>query len=111
MLVDHTLLGAWGDGQHSKKEVIYGGHDRSDSFFSWDYATHIMLRGPRMPPANRQIHSANGVDEVRRYGSPKFAYREVVEPFLIINSFSIAAVLVALFTVSAPRSMAATPNL
>ena len=64
-----------------------------------------------MTPTNRQINHANGIDELRRYRSLKFAYREMMEPFLIIISFSVAAVLVALFTVSGPRSMAATLNL
>ena len=78
---------------------------------SWNFATRIMLGCPRMTHTNRQINHANETDEVRRYGSLKFAYREMVGPFLIIISGSIAAVLVALFAVSGPRSTAQTLNL
>ena len=64
-----------------------------------------------MTHTNRQINHANEIDEVRRYGSLKFAYREMVGPFMIIISGSVAAVLVALFAVSGPRSTAQTLNL
>ena len=64
-----------------------------------------------MTHTKRQISPADEIDEVRRYGSAKFAYREMIEPFLIIVSFSVAVVLVALLAVSAPRSTSATLNL
>ena len=64
-----------------------------------------------MTHTNRQINHANEIDEVRRYGSLRLAYREMSKPFLIIISFSVAAVLVALFAVSGPRNTAETLNL
>ena len=64
-----------------------------------------------MTHTKRQTNHADEIDEVRRYGSLKFAYREMMEPFLIIVSFSVTVVLVALFAVSGPRSTAETLNI
>jgi len=64
-----------------------------------------------MTHTKRQIEHADETYEDRRYGSPKFAYREMSEPVLLIISFSVAVVLVALFAVSGPRSTAETLNL
>ena len=64
-----------------------------------------------MTHTKRQINYADVTGEERHYGSLKFAYREMMEPFLITISFSVTVVLVALFAVSGPRSMAETLNL
>lgn len=78
---------------------------------SWDYVTRIVLGGPRVTHTKRQIKHTDEIDEVGRFGSLKFAYREMIEPFLIIVSCSVAVVFVALLAVSAPRSTSATLNL
>ena len=64
-----------------------------------------------MTHTKRQIEHADEIDEVGRFGSPRFAYREMIEPFLMIVSCSVAVVLVALLAVSAPRSTSQTLNL
>ena len=64
-----------------------------------------------MTHTKRQVNHADGMYQGRRYGSLKFAYREMIEPFLIIVSFSVTVVLVALFAVSGPRSTSETLNL
>lgn len=46
-----------------------------------------------------------------RDGSPISAYSEMVEPYLIAISFTVAVVLVALFAISAPLSTAGTLSL
>ena len=64
-----------------------------------------------MTHTKRQINHADGIYEGRRYGSLTFAYREMIGPFLVIVSFSVTVVLVALFAVSGPRSTAETLSL
>ena len=59
-----------------------------------------------MTHTKRQMNCADETNEVRRYGSLKFAYREMAEPFPIVMSCSVSVVLVALFAISGPRSMA-----
>ena len=64
-----------------------------------------------MTHTKRQVNHADETDEVRRYGSLEFAYREMIEPFLVFISFSVTVVLVALFAVAGPRSTAEALNL